>query len=206
MPNLYLDKTTHIKPFLSIGVADTSKDTQLDLLNSMATAIIDHILNVDTLARQVYVDERAAVRNGNEIHVRNFPVVTVSSVKQGSAGTLYTQTESYILKKNIVYVNGALAVDDRPMSYEGIKVSYTGGYITFAQNASGTYAGQTITLPDDIIAACLYLVGGMFNQKNNMGVSSYNIQGRSVVFRDGVEGKDFERIMNRYKKDMIVAI
>lgn len=194
---LYLDLTAHIKPFLGIGSSNTTYDTLLNLLNEQACASLDRILNVDSLARATYTDERVD-GGGSEFYTRNFPVISVSAIKQGSAATLWTQTESYIIEKNKVTVDGVLSGGE---GYEANKITYIGGYITYAQNAvGGAYVGQGETMPSDLKLAALIILGGLYNQRQNMGVQSFSIQGQQVSFRDDREGIDFERIINRYKK------
>ncbi len=196
--NLYLDKSTDIKPFLGIGVANTTYDTVLDLLNEAACKSLDNILNVDTLARATYTDERID-GGGCEFYTRNFPVIEVTAIKQGRMGSLWTQTDDYVIEKNLVKVDGIL---DGGSGYEQNKITYEAGYITAAQAAEdeGDYDGETPTLPADLKLAALILLSGLYNQRQQMGTSSFSIQGQQVTFRDDLEGQEFERIVNRYKK------
>lgn len=202
MTNLYLDRDAHIDPFLGIGSSDTTKDTLLNLLNTQTAALLDSILNVTTLAKHTVTDERVE-DGGSDLYVRDFPVLSVTSITQGSANTPYTQTASYILEKNRIRLDGCVPTG---RGYEANKVTYVAGYVTFAQNASGTYSGQTITFPDDLQLANLLLLAGLFNQKQNIGVSSYTINGKSITFRDDVEAGEFERIINLYKKVRVIGI
>jgi hypothetical protein len=196
MSNLYLDSTAHIKPFLQI-VGSSTYDTVLTLLNGMACESLDRILNVDSLARATYTDER--VDGGAPyFFTKNFPVISVSAIKQGSAETLWTQTADLLIEKNKVTVDGVLGGGT---GYEQNKITYVGGYITYAQNASGgAYEAQGETMPNDLKLAALLLLAGLFNQRQNIGVQSFSIQGQQTSFRDDLEGQEFERIINRYKK------
>jgi hypothetical protein len=135
--------------------------------------------------------------------VKDFPVLSVTTIKQGSAETLYSQTAGYILQKNRILLDGCVSGG---CGYEATKVTYIAGYVTFAQSASGTYASQPITFPDDLLLANLILLAGLFNQKQNIGVKSYTIQGKSISFRDDLEAGEFERIVKLYKKVRIIGV
>lgn len=204
MPELYLDRDAHIDPFLSIASGDTSKDTLLNMLNGMAAIQLNNLLNVDTLARQTYTAEQIDFDGGSVIHTRNFPIISVSAITYGVDDTAYTQTESYRFSKNRLLLDGVIA---KSTGYAAVKVTYVGGYITYSQNdAGGAYVGQGETMPEDLKMATLLLVAGYFNQKQNIGVKSYSIQGMNVTFRDKMESEMFEQIVNRYKKTVITAI
>lgn len=195
--NLYLDKTAHIKPFLGIGSGNTTYDTTLDLLNKQACATLDRILNVDTLARATYTDER--VDGGRPFFfTKNFPIISVTTIKQGSSETVWTQTASLIIEKNKVKIDGVLAGGE---GYEQNKITYVGGYITYSQNdTGGAFVGQGETMPEDLKLAALLILAGLYNQRQQIGVQSFSIQGQQVTLRDDLEGDEFERIINRYKK------
>jgi Protein of unknown function (DUF2742). len=202
--NLYLDRDTHIDPFLGIGSSDTTKDTLLNILNTQSAALLDSIFNVTTLAKHTVTDERVEDA-GTDLYVRDFPVLSVTSITQGSANTPYTQTASYILEKNRIRLDWCV---EGGKGYEATKVTYEAGYVTFAQNADteGDYHNDAITFPDDLQLANLLLLAGLFNQKQNIGVSSYTINGKSITFRDDVEAGEFERIINLYKKVRVIGI
>lgn len=195
---LYLDLAADIKPFLGIGSSNTTYDTVLNLLNTMACESLDRILNVDSLGRAVYTDERVD-GGGDHFFTKNFPVLEVTAIKQGSAEALWTQTDEYIIEKNKVTIDGCLSGGT---GYEANKITYEAGYVTAAQAAEsgGTYEGETVTFPSNLKLAALMLLGGIYNQRQNMGVQSYSIQGQQVTFRDDLEGLEFERIINSYKK------
>lgn len=180
---------------------DTSKDDELDQLNTLAASILNSILNVTTLEKHTVTDERFD-GGVSEIRTKDFPVLSVTSIEQGSVGTLYTQTASYVIEKNSVLLDG---VDSGGTGYEQSKITYVAGYVTQPQNESGTYQGQTITFPDDLVFACLLLIGGMWNRKRSIGVQSFTIQGKTVSFRDQMEGETFERTINAYKKTTILS-
>lgn len=195
---LYLSLADDIKPFLGIGSSNTTYDTVLNLLNEAACASLDKILNVDSLGRAVYTDERID-GGGTFFHTKNFPVLEVTTIKQGSANAVWTQTDDYLIEKNKVTVDGVLSGGE---GYEQNKITYEAGYVTAAQAAEseGAYEGETVTFPADLKLAALMLLGGLYNQRQNMGVQSFSIQGQQVTFRDDLEGLEFERIINRYKK------
>lgn len=194
---LYLDKAAHVKPFLGIPTGNTSNDTLFDLLIPMACAKLNDVLNVTTLAKHTVSDERVD-GGGDVIEVKDFPILSVTSIKQGSVETLYTQTPSYILERNRITLDGAVGGGK---GYEQNKVTYVAGYVTFAQNAvGGEFAGQTITFPDNLLHACLLLLGGMYNKRKNLAVKTFTLQGKSVTFRDREEFDEFESIINHYRK------
>lgn len=194
---LYLDKAAHVKPFLGLPTGNTSNDTLFDLLIPMACAKLNDVLNVTTLAKHTVSDERVD-GGGDVIELKDFPILSVTSIKQGSVETLYTQTPSYILERNRITLDGAVGGGN---GYEQNKVTYVAGYVTFAQNAvGGEFAGQTITFPDNLLHACLLLLGGMYNKRKNLAVKTFTLQGKSVTFRDREEFDEFESIINHYRK------
>lgn len=184
---------------------NTSKDTLLDLLNGMATEKLNSMLNVTTLAKHTVSDELAepgCSEDGlTEYNLRDMPILSVTSIKQGSLEALYTQTEGYQFRKNILSLNG---VSSGGKGYERDKVSYVAGYVTYAQNVSGTYQGETITFPDDLVEALMYLVAGMYNKRQNLAVKSFSLQGKTVTFRDEDEFAEFEKILNHYRKTNLI--
>jgi hypothetical protein len=187
---------------------DTTKDTVLNLLLDMACNRLDQILGVSTLAKHTVTDE---LFDGgvSEVLTKDFPVLSVTSIKQGSTEDLWTQTHSYQLQKNRVGIEGTLAGGK---GYERNKITYVAGYVTYMQNAGtsgnsgSTYSGQTITFPDNLLLATLILVGGLFNQKQSMGVTNYDIKGFRVSFRDELEAGQFKSIVSEYKKYFNAAI
>lgn len=188
---------------------NTSKDELLDLLNDMATSKLNSMLNVNTLARHTVSDEPTEAQCSEdgltEYYLKDFPILSVTSIKQGSVEALYTQQEAYIYRKNILSLNG---VSSGGKGYERDKITYEAGYVTYAQNLSGSFMGQTITFPDDLIEAMLYLVGGLYNKRQNLAVKSFSLQGKTVTFRDEDEYAEFEKILNHYRKttNTILAI
>lgn len=180
---------------------NTSKDALLDLLNDMATSKLNSMLNVTTLAKHTVSDEsvepQCADDGFTEYYVKDMPILSITSIKQGSLESVYTQDDDYLFRKNILTLNG---ISSGSKGYDADKVSYVAGYVTYAQNASGTYQGETITFPDDLIEAMMYLVAGMYNKRNNLAVKSFSLQGKTVTFRDQDEFTEFEKILNHYRK------
>lgn len=190
----YLTLEDHIKPYLGIEATDATEDFVLELLNKASCTMLNNILNIDSFARATYTDE--LVDGGeSEIYVRNFPILSVSAIKQGAANTLYTQTSPYILERNRILLDGVVGGGK---GYEQCKVTYTAGYITQAMYDEDD--SLTINIPDDIILANLIILAGQYNAKNNIGVSSYSINGRSVNFRNENDAKQFESLIQPYKK------
>lgn len=196
--DLYLDKAAHVKPFLGIPSGNTSNDALFDLLIPMVCSKLNDILNVRTLAKHSVSDERVD-GGGSFIEVRDFPVISVTSIKQGSTETLYTQTPAYVMERNRIILDGAVGGGT---GYEQNKVSYVAGYVTKAQNEAvgGPYNGQTVTFPDSLLHACLIMLGGMYNKRKNLAVKTFTVQGKSVTFRDREEFDEFESIVNHYRK------
>lgn len=199
--NLYVDREQHVKPYLGIAKTDTSKDEVLDLLNNSATAILNSVLNVSDLARHTVTAERFD-GPAAKIWVKDFPVTAVSSITVGSLGTAYSQTAAYVFEKNVVLLDG---VADGGTGYEQNKITYTAGYVTYAQaqtlnNNVGSEDNATENMPEDLKLAVLILIAGLFNQRNNQGVTNMSIQGKSITFRNEIEVKEFEQIISRYRK------
>lgn len=194
---VYLDKDAHVKPFLGIPAANTSEDTLFDLLIPMASQKLNDVLNVDTLAKATYTDER--VDGGTRvIELKNFPVLSVTSIKQGSNESLYTQTESYILERNRIELSGTAGGGK---GYEQNKVTYVAGYVTYSQNdTGGAFEGAGITLPDTLLEACLLLVAGMYNKRKSIAVKTFTVQGKSVTFRDKEEFDEFNSLVRHFMK------
>lgn len=201
---LYLDRDTHVKPFLGIPSGNTSQNAVLDLLIPIACAKLNDVLNVTTLAKHAVTDERQD-GGGSFIEVKDFPVTEVTSIKQGSVETVYTQESAYIFEKNKILLDGVVGGGN---GYEQNKISYVAGYVTQAQSteAEGTYNGNAIEFPDNLLHACLLLVGGMYNKRKNLAVKTFTLQGKSVTFRDREEFDEFEGIINHYKKPTRVSI
>lgn len=201
---LYLDRDTHVKPFLGIPAGNTTQNAVLDLLIPIACAKLNDVLNVTTLAKHAVTDERVD-GGGSCIEVRDFPVTAVTSIKQGSVETPYTQTPAYIMERNRIILDG---VAGGGKGYEQNKVSYVAGYVTFAQNAEdgGEYEDEPIEFPDNLLHACLLLIGGMYNKRKNLAVKTFTLQGKSVTFRDREEFDEFESIINHYRKPTRASI
>lgn len=155
----------------------------------------------------MYYRTKASNGGKTKIELKDFPVLSVSSIKQGSAESIYTQSEGYIFEKNTVLLSGSAGGGK---GYEQNKVTYVAGYVTYDQNASGgDYEGEGITFPDSLLEACLTLVVGMYNKRKNIGVKTFTVQGKSVTFKDEEERDDFERIIRKFRKptvDEAVAI
>lgn len=190
----YLTLEDHIKPYLGIEATDSTEDFVLELLNKASCSMLNNILNIDSFTRTTYTDERVD-GGASEIYVRNFPVLSVSTIKQGSSNTLYNQTSPYILERNKILLDGVVGGG---IGYEQCKVTYTAGYVTQAMYDDDN--SLTINLPDDIVLANLIILAGQYNAKNNIGVSSYSINGRSVNFRSESDAKQFESLIQPYKK------
>lgn len=187
---------------------DTTKDTVLNLLLDMACGRLDQILGVSTLAKHTVTDE---LFDGgvSEVITKDFPVLSVTYIKQGSTEDVWTQTHSYQISRNKILIEGTLAGGK---GYERNKITYVAGYVTYMQNAGtsgnsgATYSGQTITFPDNLLLATLILLGGLFNQKQSMGVTNYDIKGFRVSFRDELEAGQFKSIVSNYKSYFNAAI
>ena len=168
----YLNLDAHIKPFLGIGQSDDTQDDLLNLLNSQSAARLDSLLNVDGLERATYTDERF---DGGvaQIATKNFPVISVTTIKEGKDNAVYTQTAAYLIKRrNIVALDGAIGGGE---NYEQNKITYVAGYITFDQDdTGGAEEGNGVTFPDDLLHANLLLIAGMYNQRQSHGVKSPN--------------------------------
>lgn len=201
---LYADINEHVKPFLGRKESDTTQDKLLNILNKSATSELNNLLNVDSLAKATYTDELFE-GNTNKIYTKNFPVLSVTAIKVGSNQAVYTQTESYLVNKNVIETSGYLAGGT---GYEQNRVTYVAGYVTYPQYAAdgSGLSEDDITFPDDLLHALLLLIAGAYNKRNNVGVSSYTIQGRSVTFRNEDEAKEFETIINHYKKPVTIAV
>lgn len=200
MQERYADLTAHVKPFLGIGASDTTKDTVLNLIIDMACNRLDQILGVSSLAKHTVTDE---LFDGgvSEVITKDFPILSVTSIKQGSSETLWTQAHNYQFQNNVLQIEGVLGGGTQ---YERNKITYVAGYVTYMQNAGtsgnsgSTYSGQSITFPDSLLLATLILVGGIFNQKQSMGVTNYDIKGFRVSFRDELEAGQFKSIIDGY--------
>lgn len=191
--------------FTGGNAADTSKDTLLDLLNNQATGILDSIFNVSTFAYHTVTDERVD-GNTDEVFTKDFPIISVTSIKQGSEETLYTQDASYILDKATVHIDGTLGGSAITKDqYDACKITYVAGYKTYAQTHGGAYNGDTETMPEELKLAALILLAGLFNQRANLGVSQYSVQGKTVVLRNAIELSELEGIIIRNRKNRSYA-
>jgi hypothetical protein len=163
---------------------------------------------VSTLAKHAVTDE---LFDGgvSEVITKDFPVLSVTSIKQGSTEDVWTQTHSYQISRNKILIEGTLAGGK---GYERNKITYVAGYVTYMQNAGtsgnsgATYSGQTITFSENLLLATLILLGGLFNQKQSMGVTNYDIKGFRVSFRDELEAGQFKSIVSNYKSYFNAAI
>lgn len=187
---------------------DTTKDAILNILTDMACSRLDKLVGVSSLAKHTVTDE---LFDGevSEVVTKDFPILSVTSIKQGSTETVWTQTATYQFEKNRLQIDGVLAGGE---GYERCKITYVAGYVTYQQNAGtsgnsgATYSGQAVTFPDDLLLATLILVGGLFNQKQSIGVSQSDIKGFRISFRDDIEGAQFKSILANYKNTFLASV
>jgi hypothetical protein len=189
----YLTLEDHIKPFLGIDETDKTQDLVLEMLNEASCEILNSLLNVQSLALTVYVDEKID-GGSNKLHMRNFPIISVEGITNGD-GTTYSHEEAYEIDKNIILLNGYATGGT---GYNKCKVSYTAGYIT--RSMADEDGLLTENMPSDLKLANLIILAGLYTAKNNIGVSSYSINGRSVNFRNDADAKKFEDIIVYHKK------
>ena len=200
---VYLDLDEHIKPFLDIGASDSSQDKILNLLNATSAAQLNDILDVSTLAKHTVTAERFD-GGTDKVYCRDFPVLSVSSIVQGSTETVWSQDPEYLFEKNMVKTYGVIGGG---LNYEQSKITYVAGYVTLHQTLEGGgYEDEAVTFPDNLLQANLMLLAGMYNKRKGEGVKSYTLQGRSVTFRDDAEQGDFERILNTYRKVRVWSV
>lgn len=204
--DLYVDRDAHVKPYLGIAATDTTKNALLDLLNDAATELLNSIMNVNTLAHHTVTAERFD-GGVSTIWCKDFPITSVTSITVGRNATAYTQTSAYVLDKNTVLLDGSVGGGT---GYEQCKITYDAGYYTYDQAQDTSYTppatAPTENFPADLKLAVLILIAGLFNQRNNQGITTMTIQGKSVTFRNEIEVKEFEDTISRYRKIRDFAI
>ena len=142
-----------------LGITDTTKDTDLTDLQSAVEKRVKEYLNRD-LEPTTYTDE---LYNGNgkyELILRQFPLVSISSIKvydgidSNNAETWTTLVEHTDYDRLIIPKEAYSVILDGYRFVRGLqnyKITYVAGYGTV-----GT--GGTTSIPDDIQQACKELL------------------------------------------------
>lgn len=178
--------------------ADTSKDALLDMLNKEATSTINSIFGVSTFAYHTVTDELFEGAE-NKIFTKDYPIASVTTIKQGRLQTVYTQDEAYIIELDYILVDGVIY---EGTGYDSSRVTYIAGYKTYGQTqAGGAHAGDEESMPEELKLATLIILAGLFNRRNNLGISQFSVQGKTVGLRTKLELEELDGIIVRRRRN-----
>lgn len=150
--------------------------TNLDdvLLTRIVTAASDAISAYcsRTFESTVYTDELYDGSNRDVLVLRNFPVITLSAVKEGGAA-LTIGTDPYGSgTSGDVYLNAE----------EGSIVRPFAKFYAFRKYYSVTYTAGFATIPASIVQACLDLSTLMVREKDHAGIQAVQTGAKSVTY------------------------
>lgn len=185
----------------------TSINDEFDpLLTDLITEVsskIDGYCN-RKLASDTYTDE---VYNGSNVHgapysqlrLRNFPVISLSSLKYRSAHESTGDTfdtygaEEYVTeaKTGLISMLGGFFSAGRA----NIKVTYTAGYLIDFDSEDDD---SLHTLPQEITAVATSLVVQAFNQRQSHGTTSEQVGSNTITYVDGMPKSAIE-VLDKYR-------
>lgn len=159
-----------LKDALNIAQTSTDRDDALKRAINVATALIVGWCDRE-FRREVFVDERYPSKGGADLVLKRTPILSITSITTYQSVTPLT-SENYVISDadaGLVYLRAALptfarrrwgiAQDAQPGTEPpDLLVSYEAGYVTPEQaDVGGAFAGEPVTLPDEIEQAAIEL-------------------------------------------------
>jgi uncharacterized phiE125 gp8 family phage protein len=171
------------KDYLSITLADTSKDSWVEMLINSASDLIERHCSrkFKSASYTHYYDGHG----NNELVLAQYPVTNISSVKVDTERVFGAETTLGATSFQVME-DGVLRLHSQrfPEGSQVVKVEYTAGYAT---------------VPGDLQIACLFSVEWMFRTQNDrrLGRTTVNKGNESVENVPGIP-KEVEQILQPF--------
>lgn len=197
-----LTQVNDVKSIIDIAAGTTTWDQTFIELTNGATQWIENYLGGRRLGYQMtaptyteYFDCDDSEDDGGTqkwIYLKNFPVVSITSIKYRTGQSTYTAFDStayetYTERGGIYFYGGI------PKGKKVIEVVYTAGY-----RIDWTTQGNH-TLPHDLTLACRKMVLKEFSKRKAQGLTAESVGGASISWNENV-GPDILEILGRYKR------
>lgn len=192
--------TTKEKVKTQLGISGTTHDTLLDELIKNATASIERYCKRN-FTRGTYTEYFDTEKFENKLFVRNFPVISLTSVKYrggtwASISWLDFNANDYLLG-DYGKVSFAFFL---PEAEKYVQIIYVGGYlIDFSNELNATLH----TLPADLTQITTDIVALQFNQRTSAGISNESTEGQSITYKDSDLTTVFASKLSPYRSIII---
>jgi len=169
-----------------LGITNNEKD---DVLNILIAAMSDFIEGYcsRTFASTVYTDEEYDGNAAYEMRLKNFPVITFTSLEKNNKWNNNddwedVDTEDYWVDLDTGIVTKTTVFNKGKQNY---RANYTAGYAT---------------IPNDLQYACMVMVSEALARKDNTGLKSESLGDHSVTYMDIIEQNGVVKdILNGYR-------
>lgn len=215
-----------VKLFLRIPSATTADDSFIENLINQASVMAGDYCQRN-FARATYTNEIQAVNNRSFLILRNWPIITVSSILENGVAITDQSTNPDDYAKGMIYREKGwigrhlvAGLTDDPVAGARIySVTYTAGY--YMPGDVATYplvppavdhyvAGSATSLPLSLSMACTQFVAGQYaiSTSGGMGLKAYSEGQVSWTWGDPLAQTNnasgfqamFAGILNKYKK------
>lgn len=199
--------TTLARAKAFLDISGDSKDGLISMLANMATGFIETYTKRRFL-RQTYTNEEYDGTGTNVLVLRQFPVVTLSSLQVNTSGDSSASWQSIDTVNYFGYEDGRVALNspvagfldadagcfiEAPNKY---RATYTAGYLIDFDNENDP---TRHTLPQEIEYACLKLISSAMNSRKGEGLSSAKVGDLAMTFRKGViADEEIKEILGKY--------
>lgn len=184
------DLTTlaNVRAALKVATTDTGDDAYITALVTRASSFIKRYCRREILDPGADVTEIHDGRGRSKIRLRDWPVITLTSVHEDSEslfpGSTLVPSTDYIVDKR-------LGVIVRP---------YGVAWLRYDQSVKVIYRPGYTTTPADVEQACIELVVGKWLRRRNEGVASKSLGDGSVAYFSASEiTRDIARVLDLYK-------
>lgn len=200
LKNGALTTLSTLKDALGIAQTSTESDDALRRAINVATAAITKWCR-RTFHREAFTDERYPATGGPRLVLNRKPLITLTSVALYQT-TTPIDSSAYVVEDaaaGIVYFRYAIpsfrrrrpgiAQDGQPGSEPpDVLVTYEAGFVTPEQaDVGGAFAGEPVTLPDDLEQAAIELAAHTYSTPIGFDggeVQSEKLGDASVTYRD----------------------